>query len=46
MHFHYIQLVHATRNSWKSNIQQLNSSTDILTVKDHHIIKKSKNYHS
>ena len=42
MRFQYIQLVHAIPNSWKSNIQQMNSNIDILTVKDHHIIKKFK----
>ena len=42
IHFQYIQLYHAIPSSWKSNIQQMNSNTDILTVKDHHIIKKSK----
>lgn len=46
MHFEYIQLVRAIPNSWKNNIQQTNSNTDKLTLKDHHVIKKSKNCYS
>ena len=42
MHFRYVQLVHAMPNSWKSKIQQINSNTDMPTVKDHHIIRKSR----
>ena len=46
MHCRNIQLVNAVPNSWKSNFQQMNSNTDILTVKDpekdQHIIIKSR----
>ena len=42
MHCRYIQLVQAITNSLKTNIQQINSNTDILTIKDHYIIKKSR----
>ena len=34
-----MQFVHAMFSSSKSNMQQMNSNTDILTVKDHHITK-------
>ena len=37
MHFWRMELVHAIPNSWKKDIQQINSSKDILTVKGHHI---------
>ena len=36
MHFRHIQLVPAIPNSWKSNIQQMYSNTDILIAKDHY----------
>ena len=34
-----MQFVHAMFSSSKSNMQQMNSNKDILTVKDHHITK-------
>ena len=34
-----MQFVHAMFSSSKSNMQQMNSNTDILNVKDHHITK-------
>ena len=34
-----MQFVHAMFSSSKSNMQQMNSNTDILTVKDQHITK-------
>ena len=40
-HIWYIKLVHAIPNGWKSNILQMNSNTDVLTINDLHFILRN-----